>query len=130
MKTFATLQDAFNAVYTGLAAQGFCRSMGTTGSCAYRGTYRDENERRPAKCAAGHLLPDELYHSHMEGFGVQNPIVAASLRKVVPNLSLSDIKRMQGIHDANRIPSRMQEKYIKFAEEYNLTVPEIANAEV
>lgn len=59
-------QFAFDEVYKGLEAQGWRRSMSTTqyGVCAYRG----EGDR---KCAAGHLIPDELYNKQLEGRTVQ-----------------------------------------------------------
>jgi len=59
-----TKQQTFDIVVKGLAAQGFERALATDSysSCMYR----DDKGR---KCAAGQLIPDELYNPEMEKMG-------------------------------------------------------------
>jgi hypothetical protein len=58
-----TNQQVFNKVVTALRAQG-CKSIRLdTHCCLYRGP---DN----TKCAAGHILPDELYNESLEKLSV------------------------------------------------------------
>lgn len=56
-------QAVFNKVYAAVTAQGG-PSINANGCCSYRG----ENGR---KCALGHLIPDALYTTDMEGNGAR-----------------------------------------------------------
>lgn len=56
-----TEQEIFDTVARALLAQG--RPAVNVNKCRYR-------TPDGAKCAAGHLLPDDEYESHMEGCGV------------------------------------------------------------
>lgn len=55
-----TRQEIFNKAYIGIRDQGFVRSVVGLHSCKYRG----ENG---AKCAFGHLIPEEEYDEILEG---------------------------------------------------------------
>ncbi len=54
-----TKQETFDTVVRALLQQGRA-SRNESGKCRYRGPYG-------AKCAAGHLIPDELYTLDLEG---------------------------------------------------------------
>lgn len=53
-------QEIFDTVYEKLLKQGKASTF--DGKCRYRGANGN-------KCAIGHLIPDELYESYMEGVG-------------------------------------------------------------
>ena len=53
------LQNIFTSVVHHLQKQGV-RSLDNGDACAYRG-------ERGRKCAIGAIIPDRLYHEHMEG---------------------------------------------------------------
>lgn len=59
MQTFSTYQEVFDAVYLGLASQDFKPSADDNGACYYR-------SNDGCKCAAGHVIPDDLYAPSME----------------------------------------------------------------
>lgn len=115
-------QEIFNKVWNGLKAQGFERSMAvvdeedTLKKCAYRG----ENGR---KCAAGHLIPDELYKKEFEGNG------AYRLRLLWDTLGIkekdiSTISNLQQRHDDADSPAGMERSLRCFANKNNLSIPE------
>lgn len=107
-----TDQETFEIVWNGLKAQGFERSL-MRGNCAYRGP-------NGAKCAAGHLIPDDEYSADMEGrhclaiaggdlFFGSNPCLVSSC---------------QAVHDHNFTPGRVEQCLRDLATDRGLTVPE------
>lgn len=95
-----TLQEIFNKSVTGVLAQGGASMFGA--ACAYRG-----NDGR--KCAAGQLLPDDVYDSSLNTIGIES--VDAKLRLQVHamfrkgGIELADVDvfmlvgKLQRLHD-------------------------------
>jgi hypothetical protein len=84
-------QELFNEVYRGLASQGFLQSLapGST-ACRYRG---DDG----AKCAAGHLIPDEAY----DEFAMECHIVSELdyFTSKYPQEAIELVRLLQTAHD-------------------------------
>jgi len=93
--------------------------------CQYRG-------EDGAKCAVGWLIPDDLYHPHMEGKGVMRILVDhPELRREVPLFQpwrTDDLVALQQIHDGAALEwhpgmdwgSIMRASLTKFAADNNL----------
>lgn len=62
-----TKQEAFDAVARGILAQGKPAYDRSTLDCHYR-------SEDGCKCAAGHLIPDDLFDPDMEGHVIHDPI--------------------------------------------------------
>lgn len=111
-----THQEIFNKVYLGLKSQGFQQSWDSSLElCAYRG---DDG----LKCAAGWLIPDELYNPEFEGSAVSQLVKRSG--KADPSKLFDDtafVSQLQAIHDCFK--NSMQERLEKFAEENGLEVP-------
>lgn len=117
-------QRVFNAVWEGLKAQGFERSMNDNGGCVYRG----EDNR---KCAIGILLPDATYNRlrDPEGCNVEEltrrgafPEWAAPESDDCMDVEfLHDLRRS---HDRGLTPDEMQARLRVVAGTYGLTVPQ------
>lgn len=93
-----TNQEIFDTVFEKLLKQG-CASMNVHGECMYRG--QDD-----AKCAVGHLIPDELYDTYIERRRVEdlpdiilNAIIDASSNHEHPKSNLNLLIKLQGAHD-------------------------------
>lgn len=113
MKLEMTNQEIFDIVYKGLRSQKFERSMLSDGeTCAYRGCN--------GKCAAGWIIPDELYKEEYEGNIIYNVI---ELSNFLGN-KVNFINRLQEIHDESEEPHIMKNKLKEFAEQYDLRIPE------
>lgn len=111
------MEEIFLKAYNGLASQGFVRSMALS-QCSYRGS-----EGR--KCAAGYLIPDELYDPNMEGQ------IFADVCEEFPNIPYADnpaavrlICRLQRLHDGGDTPELMQAALKHYAEAIEITLPE------
>lgn len=83
-----TKQEIFDTVARHLAAQGY-RATDSQGHCKYRTPLGD-------KCAAGCVIPDNMYAPHMEGtsvrawhnfFGITNIELCVNLQNVHDNES-------------------------------------------
>lgn len=119
-------QAVFNTVYTKLREQGK-RSVDATGQCMYRAP-------DGAKCAIGHLIPDELYKGDMEGSSTYSEgAVADALRQVFGELTDKDFEffmHLQHAHDdwyadddvgwATSSVYILNEKMRQVAEKFNL----------
>ncbi|MDB5716147.1 MAG: hypothetical protein JWO15_3544 [Sphingomonadales bacterium] len=112
-------QYTFNKVVRHLRQQG-CRARTNVG-CAYRGD-------NSTKCAAGCLIPDELYTSKMEGNGICHTSTNEQAMKLWnffrwlghdPKL----VKQLQTIHDMHRI-AEWEFSFECLALEHGLKVPE------
>ena len=97
-----TDQEVFDKVVTALRKQGRRSSMmqphpeyGSQEICRYRGP-------RGVKCAAGHLIPDELYDEEMEGKD-WNSIVENWPSIAALNLPTDLVSEFQYIHDHHSI---------------------------
>jgi hypothetical protein len=88
-----TLQELFSFIVGKLSIQGK-RSMTriarvTSAICAYRGTYG-------SRCAAGWILPDEVYGVEMEGKGLR---VIPWFRETLEPRQLNLLSELQQFHD-------------------------------
>lgn len=101
-----TNQEVFDKVVTALRAQG-CKSLDHDDNCMYRGNNN-------TKCAAGHILPDELYNPKLEQYIVYDIDIFDSL---VENLQF--LRHLQRIHDTNKVSS-WEDHWKKLAGEHNL----------
>lgn len=133
-------QKMFDDVWNGLKSQNFNRSVeGKTGDCLYRG---DNN----MKCAAGHIIPDELYDSEMESISF---FIGAWFDQVPKKIQLklkeyfkekydisfddefhsdwyeftNQVNVLQGIHDKSYFPQVMREKLEEYAADHQLIIP-------
>jgi len=118
MKNTMTKQELFDKVYIGLSNQGWMRSVNSNNGCSYRGV-------NGAKCAAGHILPDEEYTPECDlGGGLtvrQHPYFANNFNAI----TISFIGAMQRLHDMN-ITDNMKSAFEEFAAEERLGIPVIA----
>lgn len=121
-------QDYFNRSYLGLKSQGFERSRSSIVGCAYRGS-------NGMKCAIGHLIPDEMYNSIIEGNGI-----ISTIRKYPDHLPENFfvfaygseerkfferfLSELQGVHDLSTEPNLMENNLHSFAACHSLTIPE------
>lgn len=123
---YETLQQVFDDAYTGIAAQGFERSVclsesGEITGCAYRGS----NGR---KCALGHCIPDSRYTSALEGY------VGFDLPNNLPglfseNISTHALTYLQSAHDRSVSIGLMKSELAAFAHLEGLTIPALSKAE-
>lgn len=91
-----TPQEIFDTVAVALVKQGrpSIKAKRTwSHSCAYRG---DDG----AKCAVGHLIPDEHYTPEIEGSGVSCPYMQPVLEALGLSAHRPLLSAMQGAHDA------------------------------
>lgn len=86
-----TPQEVFDFVTSSVIAQG-CQSVEVDGMCVYRNAYG-------LKCAAGFLIPDELYDPSFEGRIILDLALwsATGLPKTHDYLDLA--RRLQSAHD-------------------------------
>ena len=127
-------QEMFTKVWRGLQAQGWQKSEGPNErnrdngvGCLYRGP-------NGMKCAAGHLIPDEMYYPEMEGehilflLGMKPGIFGEPITQGVASF----VYNMQQAHDnflvlkenkATGAYDDMKSAFIGFAEYHNLTIP-------
>jgi len=118
------LQEVFNTVYKGLAGQNWEKSTAKIQLvpdhfnfvCAYRGD-------NGCKCAVGHLIPDSIYKSDMEGHGVTNIVLHKGLEAFRGTLMFSALTRMQSLHDTSIDCNDMKERFEVYAVERGLTIP-------
>ncbi len=89
-----TKQALFDTVVAALRAQGR-QSLSPEGKCLYRAPQPDGTV---LKCAAGHILPDALYHDSMEGYRINSDRCTA-FKEVVGEDAMSLLVRLQVIHD-------------------------------
>lgn len=107
-----TRQEAFDRVVRGLAAQGWERSVSERGTCLYRGP-----EGR--KCAAGHLIPDDLYDPAMETWAAARQEVRCALPTVSDGPGF--VRDMQVAHDHPE--KTLKEDFRDLAASHELTWP-------
>lgn len=94
-------QAVFNKVATALLAQN-CTSIGSHHACRYRG-YNN------TRCAIGVLLPDDMYDSSWEGYGVQEILGHNEHSPLAKALGIEDgadiefLCNLQSAHDGIRI---------------------------
>jgi len=82
-------QEVYDKVKAHLLSQGH-KSLGANGHCAYRGY-------AGAMCAAGILIPDDMYHVGMEGTACSDGDVFAVLNQLGIDYTL--VRSLQQLHD-------------------------------
>lgn len=126
MATKLTKQKTFDTVYRGLAKQGFERSINGEETCVYRGDHH-------RKCAAGILIPDELYDPAFEN-GTINPQPSPATKeasrrvtKVMDALGhdLYFVRDLQRLHDNSYSAADLKLKIQNFARDNDLKIPAI-----
>lgn len=117
-------QEIFDTIVNHLRKQGRkalanpnLASNKVTNACCYRSPNGD-------KCAAGCLIPDDLYHRNMEGMAIDSLIETV---KFPPYFKANEhlISEMQWIHDKQSIVD-WEENWKRIATDYQLvyTPPE------
>ena len=116
-----TPQEIFDTVVTHLRGMEKPSAYGD-GSCAYRGM-------DGAKCAAGVLIPDEIYSPEMEGCPVEN-FPAKDFGKSLPDWFVKNsylIQRFQWEHDCecnwDETGFCGECNFAEMAEDFGLTYP-------
>lgn len=112
-----TLQEIFDKVYTGLKGQNWQRS-GVMVEGNFDCLYRCDG----LKCAAGHLIPDELYSNVIEGVSFGDSMFFSEIYTALnlENDAIEFVSLLQQCHDdANDIEKAMND----IAQDYKLTIP-------
>lgn len=123
-------QEMFTKVWKGLEGQNWQQSLqeGSTDRCRYRGP-------NGLKCAAGHLIPDEMYSPELEGEHILAVFSdnAMIFGEHVDGPEKSFAYRMQTAHDSFEVvglrTSRatqftdMRSAFVALAEMENLAIP-------
>lgn len=114
MTSLKTRQQIFDTAYRGLASQGF-RKSAAKGRCLYRGP----NGR---KCAIGWCIPDDVKFDE----------ATYTLNKALDDAGISQDDdwfccELQTVHDSARSPDDMKGSLADFADEYDLTIPEVSS---
>jgi hypothetical protein len=120
------LQRMVDTIVRGLRSQGFEQSRGIS-ACAVRGT-------DGRKCAAGWLLPDELYCDAMEAIGAVYDTVLARSDNVSEETFLAKhhelLKDLQNAHDgagfggSHLAPWEVESRLKAVVEKHELQWPE------
>ena len=120
---YAGIQEMFNAVYLGLASQGFNQSMDEEKVCVMRGV-------GGRKCAVGWLIPDSMYTPRMDFVSttlesiLQEVAGAITPENMSVEMAVEFLDKMIDLHDANCSPSEMKAAFKDYANCYGLTTPE------
>lgn len=115
-----TNQEAFDKVWQYFVVEGHPKAISGNGKCYYRSP--DGH-----KCAAGCLIPDELYNSRWETSSIEavmcmDDAIALLFSRVDPDL----LQALQWAHDQAQRPSfhtDLQVRLRRVAEEFNLPIP-------
>lgn len=109
-------QEIFNKVYLGLKSQGFRQSWSSElNQCAYRGDL-------DMKCAAGWLIPDEVYTPDLEGCSISfNPRAGNKSDPSSLFQKIGFVSELQQIHDLYQ--NTMKEELELYATKCGLEVP-------
>lgn len=110
---YVSLQNTFDKVVAHLRQQN-CRAMDEILGCRYRG----ENN---TKCAAGCLIPDELYQPEMEGEGFSGTGDMCLAQRILHKLGYDTyfVKELQSIHDRHPVKD-WETQFEKLAQKYSL----------
>lgn len=122
-------QEMFTKAWLGLQKQNWEKSQfNALSACQYRGP-------NGMKCAAGHLIPDEMYDEGMEGKRI-HAVLGWYPNLFGEPLNQSDIdflEALQAVHDSFIVPTSpedsmtmktMRSALVQFAKYFNLVVPE------
>lgn len=115
--TKLTHQEIFDKVYLGLQSQGWEQSV-TPGGCKYRAG--------KLKCAAGWLIPNDIYTFNVEGYSV-NVLPSDRLKKYFPMLDTPEkvifVRELQDVHDNASKPEYMESRFNEYAKFNGLEIP-------
>lgn len=114
-----TPQEAYDGIRAWFTRPGAVRAVdgGVCGGvCAYRG---DRDPASPRRCAAGCLLPDELYRPTME----MQPVDELPVFKKFLGPAFDFVREAQGRHDCAYTVEGFIERLDALAGEYGLKVP-------
>jgi hypothetical protein len=93
-----TDQEIYDKVYAGFEAQGWQKGGYHNLNQKFECSYRSPNG---TKCAAGHLIPDELYERQMEGTSWNGLIKSNDSLSFMFSFSQHDlIRKLQNAHDS------------------------------
>ena len=113
-------QDAFDKVLKAIRKQNYQRSATKVGSCKYRGP-------NGLRCAAGHLIPNNLYRKSMEGKTINSRIInMPTIGEYFKNVNSDLLSDLQSAHDRDlKYGENNWETGMKqIAKEYNLVYTE------
>jgi hypothetical protein len=114
--SYYSKQYTFNKVAKHLMGMSEQSMMDDRDSCAYRG-------RDGSKCAAGALIPDDLYSKAMEYSPVSHSSDTGRLIAMIGH-DVALVRDLQRVHDLNRFFSD-REFYLKcVAEKHGLRIPD------
>lgn len=130
-------QEAFNIAYAGLRDQKFRKSYSKKHSiCMYR-----QSGRSNAKCALGHIIPDEVYHGDMEENGAEDlfHMFRKDMEKIFDESLMPTeddenydfvtfLGNLQECHDESYTAAAMKQRLAEFAKDNRLTIPEEVTA--
>src|SRR6185369_17355290 len=110
-----TNQEMFDKMCQGLRAQGWQQSRNDFAKCSYRG-------KDGLKCAAGHLMPDDVYQT---AFDLGNATVSMLPERVrtamgVDSGNLLFVSSAQSAHDGGYLPEEMVQRFKILAKQYSL----------
>ncbi len=109
-------QEIFDKVWDWFVTEGNPRSVGPDGECLYRGP-------DGARCAAGVLIPDELYKGKLESVGVYG-LPRELLRAIgVEDKDVGFLRALQWAHDEAWDRGSMEKRLQVFAIEEELNTP-------
>lgn len=91
-----TKQEAFDKVWNHFITNDGPQSITIVGSCLYR---LDRDPKSPIRCAAGVLIPDELYEQEMEGSTSNTVILKYPLVGDILQDAYGLVREMQLLHD-------------------------------
>lgn len=110
-----TAQEIFDTVVNHLRQQGETALSEDEQICAYRG-------RNGTKCAAGILIPDEMYSPKMEGHGIDTllngGLIPSPLREEFSH-NRKLVNQLQFIHDGRNIHN-WEDGFARVAQAFNL----------
>lgn len=114
-------QDAFDKVLKAIRKQNYVQSEDPlTESCVYRGPNK-------VRCAAGHLLPNNLYRKSMEGKSISSVLMNfSSIGDYFSNVDDGLLSELQSAHDANLGSGKhaWESRMKQIAKYYNLVYTE------
>ncbi len=114
-----TAQTLFDIVVAALRAQG--RQSGVMQSNGFSCRYRaPQPDGTVLKCAAGHILPDELYHPDMEGDKIDSNRCGWVFRSLVGVELMDLLAVLQSAHDFC-VPAKWEERWQQVAAQHSLT---------
>ncbi len=113
-----TAQEMFDKVWIGLKGQGFAASVDANNNCMYRSP-------KGLRCAAGHVLPDEMYTSNLEWKPCNEGTARDVFVSVVGAENIGILRECQFAHDTTGTSggATIKERIENIARLHHLTIP-------